>query len=103
MNGMNEQLLMWLAVLLAGAALGFIFFGGLWWTVRRAMTSRWVGLWFFGSMLLRTALVLAGFYYACGSEWSRWLAALLGFVVARLVVTRLTQSNAALAEGQHAS
>ncbi len=98
-----HELLMLLPLLLVGAALGAIFFGGLWWTVQWAMASRWVALWFFGSMLLRTALVLAGFYYACGSEWPRWLAALLGFVVARLVVTRLTQSSAALAGGSHAS
>ena len=78
--------------LVAGTMLGTIFFGGLWWTVRRAVSAHRVALWFFGSMLLRTGIVLVGFYFVCGSDWQRWLASLLGFTVARLVVTRLTRS-----------
>ena len=86
-----------------GVALGAIFFGGLWWTVQRAVAARWVALWFFASLLLRTSIVLGGFYLACGDDWQRWLAALLGFVVARLVVTRLTRPPAEILEGNHAS
>jgi F1F0 ATPase subunit 2 len=89
--------------LLAGVVLGTVFFGGLWWTVRRAVSARWVALWFFASLLLRTGLVLGGFYLACGDDWQRWLAALLGFVVARMVVTRLTRSPANIPESSHAS
>ena len=88
--------------LLVGVALGTIFFGGLWWTVRHAMTSRRVALWFFASLLLRTVFVLLGFYLACGSDWRRWLAALVGFSLARLGVTWLTRPTKALAEVQHA-
>lgn len=76
----------------AGVVLGAVFFGGLWWTVRRAVSSRWVVPWFFASMLLRTVLVVAGLYWACGGDWRRWLAGLLGFTLARLVVTRLTRA-----------
>ena len=46
----------------AGLALGLIFFGGLWWTVRKAVASRQPALWFLGSLLARMAIVLAGFY-----------------------------------------
>ena len=35
-----------LVPLLIGVMLGAMFFGGLWWTVHRAMTSRRVALWF---------------------------------------------------------
>jgi F1F0 ATPase subunit 2 len=89
--------------LLAGIALGAVFFGGLWWTVRRAMTSDRVALWFFGSLLLRTGIVLAGFYLACGEDWQRWLAALLGFGAARLAATRLTRPDTETAAGHHAA
>ncbi|MBS0476610.1 MAG: ATP synthase subunit I [Proteobacteria bacterium] len=92
-----------LLTLLVGVVLGVVFFGGLWWTVRRAVSARRVALWFFGSLLLRTVIVLAGFYLACGADWQRWLAALLGFTVARLVVARLTRPPAHIQEDQRAS
>jgi F1F0 ATPase subunit 2 len=76
--------------LVAGALLGALFFGGLWWTVRRGVSSHRPALWFLGSSLLRTTVALAGFYLVAGGQWDRLLACLLGFVIARLVVTRLT-------------
>lgn len=85
---MNESLTLALA-LGAGLLLGTAFFVGLWWTVRQAVSSRWVFLWFLGSMLLRTGLVVFGLYLVCGADWKRWLAGLLGFVIARLAATRL--------------
>ena len=75
---------------IAGGALGAIFFGGLWWTVIRGVSSERPALWFFGSMLARTSIALAGFYFVGGDNWERWLLCLLGFVLARLVVNWLT-------------
>ena len=46
-------------------------------------------LWFLGSLLLRMGIALAGFYFVAGGDWERLLPCLLGFVVARLVVTWL--------------
>ena len=76
---------------IAGGALGAIFFGGLWWTVRQGIRSRQPALWFLGSLLLRTGVVLTGFYFVAGHHWERLLVCLLGFVMARLAVTRLTR------------
>jgi F1F0 ATPase subunit 2 len=59
---MNETLSLALA-LAAAFSLGAIFFGGLWWTVRKGVSSKQPALWFLGSLLLRTWLVLAGFYF----------------------------------------
>jgi F1F0 ATPase subunit 2 len=73
----------------AGLLLGAAFFGGLWYTVRRGVPSKRPALWFLGSLLLRTSLVLAGFYFVAGDHWSRLLASLLGFIIARSVATRL--------------
>ena len=75
----------------AGLLLGAIFFGGLWWTVRRGLTSKQPALWFLGSTLLRMSIALAGFYFVGRSDWKRLLACLAGFVVARFVVTWLTR------------
>ncbi|BAN34539.1 F1/F0 ATPase, Methanosarcina type subunit 2 [Sulfuricella denitrificans skB26] len=87
---MNEPLNLMFA-LGAGIFLGAFFFGGLWWTVQHGVSSRRPALWFIGSMLLRTFVVLLGFYFISGENWQRLLAALLGFVIARLIVTRLTR------------
>jgi len=77
----------------AGVALGIIFFGGLWWTVRRGLSSRRPALWFIGSLLLRMSVALTGFYYVGGGQWQRLLPCLLGFIVARFVVLRFTQTE----------
>lgn len=89
---MTEMLLLVL-VGLAGGVLGAIFFGGLWWTVRMGVSSRQPALLFFTSLLLRTIIVLTGFYFLTGGHWHRLLACLLGFVIARIIVMRLTDSS----------
>ncbi len=83
---MNEVLPLVLA-LVVGALLGGIFFGGLWWTVEKVLAARWSALWLFGSLLLRMSVVLAGFYFVGRGHWERLLVCLLGFVIARLIVT----------------
>jgi F1F0 ATPase subunit 2 len=88
---MNNVLL--LAVALgAGLVLGAIFFGGLWWTVRKGVFSKSPALWFLGSMLLRMGLVLAGVYFVGRGDWLRLLTCLLGFFIARFFVLRLTRT-----------
>ena len=44
-------------------------------------------------LLLRMSVALAGFYFVSGGQWERLLLCLVGFVIARLVVTRLTRSS----------
>ncbi len=75
----------------AGGALGAIFFGGLWWTVRRGVASRASGLWFFGSLQIRMAITLVGFYFLIGGDAERVFPSLVGFVIARFVVVAVTK------------
>jgi F1F0 ATPase subunit 2 len=76
----------------AGGMLGVLFFGGLWWTVQKGVTSELPAFWFLGSLLLRTGAILAGFYLVAQGHWSRLVACLIGFVIARvIVVKRLTR------------
>ena len=88
---MNETLNLALA-LVTGVLLGAIFFGGLWWTDQKGDSSNRSALWFSGSLLLRTSTVLAGFYLIARGRWEGLLVCLLGFVIARLIVTRLTRA-----------
>jgi F1F0 ATPase subunit 2 len=77
--------------LLAGVLLGAIFFGGLWWTIRRGVSSKQPAAWFFFSLLIRTGIALAGFYFLARGDWRRVLFCLLGFILARLLVTWFTR------------
>ena len=104
---MNNTLSLVLA-LLAGVLLGGIFFGGLWWTIRKGVASTQPALWFFGSLMLRMGIALAGFYVVGRDHWERLLLCLLGFIIARLAVTWMArpsggQSSRAASEGSHAS
>jgi F1F0 ATPase subunit 2 len=85
-------------VSIAGLLLGAIFFGGLYLTVRKGISSQSPALWFFGSLVVRMGIALAGFYFVSDGSWQRLMACFLGFVVARLVVTWLTRTA-----GQQAS
>ena len=88
---MNEFLGLLLA-LAVGLSLGAIFFGGLWWTVRKGVSSKRPAFWFLGSLLLRMSLVLVGFYFVGRGNWLRLVACLLGFIIARFGVMRLTRT-----------
>lgn len=87
---MHELMIRVLAVA-AGIGLGGIFFGGLWWTVRKGVASRQPALWFLGSLLLRMGIVLAGFMLVGAGDWRRLLLCLAGFVVGRIAVSHLTR------------
>lgn len=84
---------------LAGGGLGAIFFGGLWWTVRHGMAAGQPARWLLLGGILRMGIALGGFYYVGGGEWPRLVACLVGFIVARFGVIRLTQNR----EARHAS
>ena len=89
---MNETLTLVLAGL-AGGFLGMVFFGGLWWTVRTGVSAEKPARWFLGSLLLRMSIALAGLYFVSNGHLDRLLVCLLGFFIARLIVTRLTRET----------
>jgi len=104
---MNE-LLNLVSALVAGFLLGAFFFGGLWWTTQKGLSSRRPALWFFGSLLLRTGTAVAGFYFASGGHLGRLFMCLLGFVIMRRIVFKLTrlpdeESNQLTKEAGHAT
>ena len=91
---MNETVTL-ILVWLSGVVLGAIFFGGLWWTVSRGVSSKRPALLFLGSQLLRTGIALVGFYFVSDGHWERLLLCLLGFVMVRWVVTLSLRSGQA--------
>jgi len=100
---MNEALIL-AGDLFTGILLGAFFFGGLWWTIRSRSPSQWSGLLFSASFLLRMTVAVTGFYVVSHGEWRKLLACLVGFLLARIAVTRLirlpiTKSARILREG----
>ncbi|PLY39603.1 ATP synthase subunit I [Janthinobacterium sp. ROICE36] len=86
---------------LAGTALGTLFYGGLWWTVRAITGAARGALYLFGSLLLRMGVSALGFYLVAGGQWQRMLVCLLGFLMARAAVLYLSAASARK-EGRHA-
>jgi len=73
-----------------GAVMGAFYFGGLWLTVRRLATDEKPALLLFGSFLVRSGVVLSGFYFVTDGRWERLVACLVGFLAARtLLICRL--------------
>ncbi|NVK50665.1 MAG: ATP synthase subunit I [Cyclobacteriaceae bacterium] len=89
---MNEFLIKFL-VLMAGMAMGLVFFGGLWLTVKKTITSKRPALWYFLSMIGRTAFVLMGFYFISPGGWVNMLLSLVGFVLARFLVQHYVKTR----------
>ena len=85
MNSPIALVLAWLA----GGLLGAFFFGGLWWSVRKSLASVKPALWMFGSLLLRMGVTMTGFYLVSGGDWQRLFSCLVGFLLARQLLTRL--------------
>lgn len=76
-------------IVIAGFLLGLLFFGGLWWTTQKGISSDYPVLWFSGSLLCRTSLILAGLYYVGAGDWHRIFACLAGFIIARMAMLRV--------------
>ncbi|HOP36235.1 MAG TPA: ATP synthase subunit I [Syntrophales bacterium] len=77
-----------------GAGLGFFFFGGLWWTVRRLDGTGRPALVMTASFLVRTAVVLGVLFFAAGGDWRRLAAFLLGFLGVRFLTVRTVRRRA---------
>lgn len=87
---MNEAIII-MVILIVGILLGIFFFGGLWWTTKRGLISKYPALWFLGSLLIRMGITVTTFYFISRDHWDRALFCLIGFIVARSIVLRFTQ------------
>lgn len=75
--------------LLAGGALGCVYFPILWWTVRRLAREPGKVAWLVLGLVLRLALALAALLLAVRfGGWPGLLAALVGFIAVRTLVVR---------------
>jgi F1F0 ATPase subunit 2 len=75
--------------LAVGLGLSAVFYGGLWITIRRLLVTRRPVAVTLGSLVFRTALTLAGLVLVARGQWQNALACVAGFVIGRIVVSRL--------------
>ncbi len=78
--------LLYIGSFIAGTALGAFFTIGLWWTVKRITGSGRPYMLTVTSFLVRTTIVLAGFFLILKLGTYYILTALAGFVVSRTVL-----------------
>lgn len=79
---MNEWIPLVTAAL-TGVLLGAVYFGGLWLTVRKAVSAQRPGALVALSFAGRSLLALAGFYLASAGRVERLLACLVTFLLVR--------------------
>ncbi|MEO6902779.1 MAG: ATP synthase subunit I [Bacteroidia bacterium] len=89
---MNEILFI-LIVFICGIFLGIIFFGGLWLTIKKSVSSKMPGLLFMLSFFIRTGITLLGFYYLGVNNWKNMIACLVGFILARVIIKQYTKQE----------
>ncbi|WP_372634409.1 ATP synthase subunit I [Fodinibius sp.] len=82
------QILFYVTAAGGGVVLGLIYFGGLWITINKVSDVRRPYLLLTASFLLRTALVLAGFYLLLLYNWIYLVLAMITFIVTRHLVIR---------------
>jgi len=70
-----------------GMALGAFYFLSLWKTLRKISEVPNPGVFMFRNYIIRTSVVLVGFYLIMGGHWERVIVALLGFVLMRMILT----------------
>ncbi len=95
------------AAMAAGLLLGTFFFAGLFWTIKRGLLSKHPALWFFGSLIIRIAVTLGGFYLVSAGRWQNLALCVAGFFIARLLMfqyaLRMKKTSGAEAEAEYAS
>ena len=73
----------------AGLLLGSFYFGGLWLTVRKLPGFGNPGILILGSFVVRLLVTMCGMYLVMDGKWERLVTCLAGFLLMRIVLTRL--------------
>lgn len=83
---MSQVFTQYIPALLAGIILGLFYFGGLWLTCRYLPHFKRPVLLFFGSFVVRSAVVVLALVFLVGKRWDLLLIALGGIILVRAVM-----------------
>lgn len=87
-----SEMLVWTLAFTGGLMIGGIYFVGLWWTLRKSLGADASAVLLPLSLFIRVAICLTGFYLIGAGDAIRILVCLLGFIVARFILLRLTRN-----------
>lgn len=74
---------------LAGLGMGAIFFMGLWWTILKRFSSKYLVLWWWMSFMIRIIATASIFYLIANEYLARHALILLGFMLSRKLVFKM--------------
>lgn len=92
---MNDQPAHFVAVFGAGLALGFLYFIGLWYTIRIVTTARASAPLLLLSWLVRTSVLLTGIWLSTAGQWQRVAMCMCGILLARFFVVQAMKPDIA--------
>ncbi len=79
--------------LAAGALLGGLYFGGLWWSVRRIRNIEHKKLFLFFSWLFRSVVLCGGLFLLAHHDSQMLLGAAAGLLTARFLIVRIVKQR----------
>jgi F1F0 ATPase subunit 2 len=82
---MGNSALNYILLIFAGLSLGTFFYGGLWLTIKKCVTTKFSSVLFLISMLLRTLIVVGAFYFLSSGNIYKLLVCFTGFFITRLL------------------
>jgi F1F0 ATPase subunit 2 len=85
---MNEPILSLVFSFIAGLGFGMIHFGGLWFSIRHLLSKQRAAEWFLISFVVRTFIVLLGFYWTMDGHPEKLMIALFGFSLVRVIMSK---------------
>jgi F1F0 ATPase subunit 2 len=71
-----------------GGLIGWVYFSGLWETVRRLPEARNPHWLMIASFAARTLFALGGFFILADGQWERVAASVAGFFIVRIILVR---------------
>lgn len=86
--------------LLIGFTMGFMYFAGLWLTVKKMNTVTHPLLWMFSSFIVRIGILSIVFYSLLMENWISLAVALIGFLIARTVYIQRFKQVEKIAAGR---
>lgn len=82
---MGNNLIHYILLIFAGLFLGSFFYGGLWFTIKKCIGTKFSSVLFLISMLLRTLIVASGFCFLSSGDIYKLLFCFSGFFITRLL------------------
>lgn len=85
---------------IVGVLVGIVYFGGLWWTVKRLQGAESMTRLLVASWVIRNAFFLGVFFWIMQGNWLRLLAAFAGMVSVRIAMTVYMKNENGKAEAE---